>query len=338
MKKNILLVLVFIAIVVCAFLFGNVHHHYDYLVLVNKYTQLPDDWEENVELVSTKNAWDEDIKIEKNAYKAYKKLKKALKEDEKITIELDSVYRSVEEQQKLWDDWSKDPEKGIDYVRQYVAVPGYSEHHTGLAVDICLRKDGELVFENDDMIADKKTFAKIHNIIADYGFILRYPKDRDEITGYAYEPWHLRYVGDKDLARKIMGDNITLEEYLGSIKNIVKNESAAKYQIELAMQNYLNEGLGDKITNSRFNVTKIITPNEAKRDPNLKDYKLGKNDVAFELKYQLQPAEGTDYIELTAVDGEYNEELGWIVDKSGLGILRDNGDGTYKIENFGTGW
>ena len=338
MKKNILLILVFIIIGVCAFKFGNIRNHYDYLVLVNKYSQLPDDWESKVELVNAKNAWNEDIKVEKNAYRAYKKLKKALKEEEKITIELDSVYRSVEEQQKLWDDWSKDPEKGIEYVRQYVAVPGYSEHHTGLAIDICLRKKGKLIYENDDMIADKKTFAKIHNMIADYGFILRYLDGRDEITGYAYEPWHLRYVGDKDLAREIMGQNITLEEYLGSIKDITKNKSAAKYQIEVAMQNYLNEGLGDKITNSRFNVTNIITPTEAKKIPELRDTKFGKNEVAFEVNYQLKPADGVDYNELTAANGRYDEQLEWIVEKHGVGILRNNGDGTYKIENFGTGW
>ncbi len=338
MNKNIILVLLLIVVIVAAFVFGTVHHHYDYLVLVNKYTQLPDDWEKNVDLVDAKNAWNEDIKIEKNAYKAYKKLKKALKEDEKITIELDSVYRSVEDQQKLWDEWSADPEKGIDYVRKFVAVPGYSEHHTGLAVDICLRKKGKLVYDNDEMIADEKTFAKIHNILPDYGFILRYLKDREESTGYTYEPWHLRYIGDKDLAREIMQQNITLEEYLASIKEITKNESAAKLQIEKALQNYLNEGLGTKIENSRFNITKIFTPTEAKKKSLLKDYKLGKNDVAFEVTYQLKPAEGTDYVELTAANGEYSEELGWIINKSGVGILRDNGDGTYKIENFGTGW
>ena len=67
---------------------------YDYLVLVNKYSKLPDNWEKKVQLVDAKNAWDEDIKVEKRAYEQYKKLAKDLKE-EGITIELDSVYRSV---------------------------------------------------------------------------------------------------------------------------------------------------------------------------------------------------------------------------------------------------
>ena len=76
---------------------------YDYLVLVNKYSKLPDDWEKNVKLVDAKNAWNEDIKVEKKAYENYKKLKKELKEDG-INIELDSVYRSVKEQQEVLDE------------------------------------------------------------------------------------------------------------------------------------------------------------------------------------------------------------------------------------------
>lgn len=195
---------------------------YDYLVLVNKYSKLPDNWEKIVELVDAKNAWDEDIKLEKKAYEKYKELKKAL-EKEGITIELDSVYRSVKEQQDLWDRWTN--EKGIDYVKKYVAVPGYSEHHTGLAIDICIRKDGELIAENEDMIAEREIFEKIHKKIADYGFILRYQEGKDDITGYAYEPWHLRYVNDIKIAKEIMDNNLTFEEYLESVKSIKDNKT-----------------------------------------------------------------------------------------------------------------
>jgi len=185
----------------------------NYLVLVNKQTKLPDDWEEKVELVDTKNAWDEDIKVEKKAYEAYLKLKDAVAKDG-VTIELDSTYRSVKAQQELWDRWSADPEKGPEYVKKFVAVPGYSEHHTGLAIDICLRKNGELVYDNDEMIADRESFAKIHSKLADYGFILRYLENRQDSTGYTYEPWHLRYVGSTEIAKEIMTKGLTLEEYL----------------------------------------------------------------------------------------------------------------------------
>ena len=194
---------------------------YDYLVLVNKKNKLPDDWEENVELVDTKNAWDEDIKVEKEAFAQYKKLKKDVEKDleeDNTTIELDSVYRSVKAQQELWDEWSNDPEKGPEYVKKFVAVPGYSEHHTGLAIDICLRKNGELVADNDDMIAEREIFAKIHKKLADYGFILRYLEGKDDITGYSYEPWHLRYVGSKKIAKEITSKGLTFEEYLENNK------------------------------------------------------------------------------------------------------------------------
>ena len=188
----------------------------DYLVLVNKKNKLPDDWEEKVELVTVKDAWGDDIQVEKQAYDKYTELKAEL-EKEEVYIELDSCYRSVAAQQELWDRWSV--EKGIDYVRTYVAVPGYSEHHTGLALDICIKVNGELVYENEDMIAEREIFAKIHAKLAEYGFILRYLENRDDITGYAYEPWHLRYVGSTEIAKEIMTKNITFEEYLESIKN-----------------------------------------------------------------------------------------------------------------------
>ena len=310
---------------------------YDYLVLVNKYSKLPDSWEKNIELVSAKNAWDEDVKLEKQTYEKYKQLEKELKNDG-ITIVLDSIYRSVKEQQELWDRWSNDPEKGIDYVKKYVAVPGYSEHHTGLAVDIVIKKDGKLIEENEDMIAEEEIFEKIHKKIADYGFILRYPKDREEITGYTYEPWHLRYVGSKKIAKEIMKKDITFEEYLGSIKNIKETPEAAKYQIEKTLQDYLKKVYGDKILNSRFNVTKIYTQEEEKQEP-IKSLKPGKKDVAFEVTYQLKPEDEKNVDELTIPDGEYDEKLGWVKDISRLGILKYNEkNGNYSIENFGTGW
>lgn len=311
---------------------------YDYLVLVNKYSKLPDDWEANVELVTAKNAWDEDIKVEKEAYENYKKLKNELKK-EGVNIELDSVYRSVKEQQELWDDWSKDPEKGIEYVRKYVAVPGYSEHHTGLAIDICLKKDGKLVYENDDMIADRKTFAKIHKKLAKYGFILRYLEDRDDITGYAYEPLHLRYVGSEKIAKEIMDKDITFEEYLGSIKDLKNNNEAAKYQIEKTLQKYFEDIYKDQIVNSRFNITKIYTNDEVKKNETINSLKLGKNDIAFEVTYQLQPSDENNIDELTIPNGEYDEELGWVKNISRVAVLKYNDkNGSYSIKNFGTGW
>ena len=314
---------------------------YDYLVLVNKYSQLPDDWEKKVELVDTKNAWDEDIQVEKEAFEQFKKLKKEVEKDLKklnTTIELDSTYRSVNAQQELWDEWSNDPEKGIEYVKKFVAVPGYSEHHTGLAIDICLKKDGELIYDNDEMIAEKEIFAIIHNKLSKYGFILRYLEGREDSTGYTYEPWHLRYVGKKTIAKEIMDNNLTFEEYLENIKDIKKTKESAKLKIEKTLQKYLKEIYKEKINNSRFNVTKIYTEKEESKEP-LKSLKIGSKDIAFEVTYQIEPAKGTNINELTTTDGEYDENLGWVKNINRLGILRYNEkEKSYTIENFGTGW
>ena len=343
MKKNKILLVVLLVVTglfatACDNKEKNGNESYDYLVLVNKYSQLPDDWEKNVELVDAKNAWDEDIKIEKNAYKQYKKLKKELKEDG-VEIELDSVYRSVKEQQDLWDEWSADPEKGIDYVRKFVAVPGYSEHHTGLAVDICIKKDGKLIYDNDEMIAEREIFAKIHNKLAKYGFILRYLEEREDSTGYTYEPWHLRYINSPEIAKEIMDKELTFEEYLDTRENLKEVREAVKYKIERTLQEYFNhDAYKEKISNSRFNITKIYTDKEAKEEP-IKSLKLGKNEFAFEVTYQLQPAEGIDPNTLTIPDGEYDEDLGWVKDISRVGVLRYNDkNGYYSIDNFGTGW
>jgi D-alanyl-D-alanine carboxypeptidase len=75
------------------------------------------------------------------------------------------------------------------------------------------------------MIAEPEIFAKIHAKLADYGFILRYLPWKEDITGYGYEPWHLRYVWDVNVAKEIMDKWITLEEYLGEVEVAENNEA-----------------------------------------------------------------------------------------------------------------
>ncbi len=183
-----------------------------YLVLVNKTHQLPDDWISNIQLDTAKNASGEELQIERETCSQFLLLKNELQK-QGIQIEPDSAYRSVEDQQALWDYFTETYSE--EYARTYAAVPGYSEHHTGLAVDIYLIKDGKEIRENDDMLAEKEIFAKIHAIMPEYGFILRYPEGKEDITGYTYEPWHLRFVGSPKIAKEITVGNFTLEEYLG---------------------------------------------------------------------------------------------------------------------------
>ena len=184
-----------------------------YLTLVNKQNKLPDDWLMHVDLITTKNVVGEENIVESHALIAFEGLRTCLLYEEGVQIELDSTYRSLEEQQEIWDYWGET--YGQEYCEKYLSPVGYSEHHTGLAIDIfIMTKDNVEIRDNDEMIADKADFAKIHAHIADFGFILRYPEGRDNTTGYAYEPWHLRYVGNPVIAHYIMDNNMTLEEYL----------------------------------------------------------------------------------------------------------------------------
>ena len=186
----------------------------DYMALVNKEYPLPDNWEDTVEIVHMTNSIGDDVAVEKKAYDAYLKLKAEL-EKEDVHIDLDSAFRSVKEQQEIVDDFTK--KYGEEYVKQYVAVPGFSEHHTGLALDLYLNINGKDIVENEDMVLETETWEKIHKKLADHGFILRYLEGKEAITGYNYEPWHIRYVDSPEIAKEITEKGITLEEYLDKL-------------------------------------------------------------------------------------------------------------------------
>ena len=186
----------------------------NYLALVNKLNPLPDGWEDALETVHMTNSIGDDVEVEKKAYDAYLKLKEDL-EKEGIFVDLDSARRSVSEQQRIMDDFTA--KYGADYALKTVATPGYSEHHTGLALDLYLIIDGVDVVENEDMIRYPEIWEVIHSRLADHGFILRYLEGKEHITGYGYEPWHIRYVDDVDIAKEIMNSGITLEGWLGAV-------------------------------------------------------------------------------------------------------------------------
>ena len=213
MKKYICVIIAILMLISIAACRHTGSERLDYLVLVNKENKLPKGWELSLDIVRITNSVGDEVEIDRAAYDAYLKLSKALS-DEGIHVELDSAYRSVEAQQKIVEDFTK--KYGEDYVKQYVAVPGYSEHHTGLALDLYLIVDGKTVYENEDLVTYPEIWAKIHAKLADYGFILRYPEGKEEITGYSYEPWHIRYVGSESTAKFITEHDMTLEEYLNS--------------------------------------------------------------------------------------------------------------------------
>lgn len=159
-----------------------------------------------IKLIKFKNIYNAEIKVEKKTYKNYLKLQKYLKKLGYI-IDVESGYRSFLEQEKLF--YEILSLKGIDHTLKYVMLPGYSEHHTGLAIDLILIKENKPLFDFD--IKDKDFLNLLHNNLYKFGFILRYPKDKEKITKISYEPWHIRYVG-KNLAKKMNVSNLCLEE------------------------------------------------------------------------------------------------------------------------------
>ena len=188
-----------------------------YKVLVNKEHKIKENYLSKIELVTIKNIDNEDIQIEKETYNAYQKLEKFLK-TKNIIIGISSAYRSKEYQQEIYDDFVK--EYGEEYANKIVAPVGCSEHHTGLAIDINIKKNGKWPANNKELEKQEPSLRKIHKYLASYGFILRYPKDKENITGYPYEPWHIRYVG-KVVAKIIEKENYTLEEYLSNYSGVI---------------------------------------------------------------------------------------------------------------------
>ncbi|WP_083606903.1 M15 family metallopeptidase [Paenibacillus helianthi] len=122
-----------------------------------------------------------------------------------------SGYRSEATQTRLFNNYvAKD---GEEKARTYSAVPGHSEHQTGLAIDLS-GTNGKCAAESCFAGTEEANWLAAH--AAEYGFIIRYPEGKQAITGYMYEPWHVRYVG-KDIAASIAERGITLEEYFDAV-------------------------------------------------------------------------------------------------------------------------
>ena len=184
-----------------------------YLILVNKNHEFKNN---DFQLVKTNSKY-ADVYLEIKTYQQFLKLKKYIKK-KGYEIDIESGYRPYEEQELIFKKIKE--EKGLEHTLKYVAKPGYSEHQTGLALDFCLN-------ENNQFYVDfEMTNHPVLNLVASsafkFGFIIRYPKGKEKLTGYGYEPWHLRYVGKK-AALDIYKNNLTLEEYLERKKDNARN-------------------------------------------------------------------------------------------------------------------
>ena len=179
------------------------------LIIVNKYNYLNNLYTpQNLEELNLKYA-NKNMKLTKEAKIAFEALSETASK-ENLNIIAMSTYRSYKYQQTLYNNYVlKD---GKNLADTYSARPGYSEHQTALAVDVYNKQLSYLEFEQT------KEFAWMQKNAHKFGFILRYPKNKEYITGYTYEPWHYRYIGIKE-ATYIHKNNITFEEYYTKFVN-----------------------------------------------------------------------------------------------------------------------
>ena len=182
----------------------------NYLKLVNRDNLLKRTYIPN-NLVKSNSIYKDNIKINKKVLTMFNLMKlDALKQG--YDIDIMSGYRSYKYQEKIYHKLIR--EKGFNYAFRHIAPPGASEHQTGLAIDICIYRHDKCYIEKE--IANFEEITWLHHNAHKYGFILRYSEGKEEITGYNYEPWHIRYVGNK--GSYIYFNNLTLEEYKKLVK------------------------------------------------------------------------------------------------------------------------
>ncbi len=184
------------------------------LLLANPDNPLPDDFEVE-ELVAVQGSFKMDARVAE-AMKTMIADAKA----EGVDLMICSAYRGIDRQKQLFEaevanqmNMGKSRAEAEAITATMIAVPGTSEHHTGLAADIVTPTHQTLDPQYMDTAAGQWLFKNA----ADYGFILRYPEDKQEITQIIYESWHYRYVGEEH-AKTIMEQGLCLEEYLEQVK------------------------------------------------------------------------------------------------------------------------
>ncbi|MCY9514994.1 M15 family metallopeptidase [Paenibacillus apiarius] len=198
-------------------------------ILVNKQHALPDEYEPD-DLVDPKVRFIFREKSEKRLMRreAARALERMFAGAEKDGIYLAGVsaYRSHAAQTWIYRQYVK--KHGKEQAMSYSAEPGHSEHKTGLAIDVS-GSDGKCAVQ--DCFAGSAEAEWIARHSPEYGFILRYPKGKEAITGYQYEPWHLRYVGVKRAA-EMAERKLTLEEYVYETTPVLSGKERSMSQLK----------------------------------------------------------------------------------------------------------
>ena len=183
----------------------------DYRILINSENKLPEGFVDTVELVEVENPEGARFFVEKKTYQAFLRLQADVLAEDGLEIALLNSYRTLEKQQATFDYYCN--QFGLAYAEKYAARPGCSEHHTGFAIDVSFLKDGKLTHGAQELLEQDDLFQVVQKKLPRYGFLLRYPKGKEEITKINYEPWHYRYIDDPELAREITQKGICFEEY-----------------------------------------------------------------------------------------------------------------------------
>jgi len=178
----------------------------NYLILINKDNFLDRTYIPNF-LVDSNSNYKDDILVCDKVSKMFNSMKLFANENG-YNIDIMSGYRSYNYQDKIYNKLIN--EKGFNYAFRYIAPPGASEHQSGLAIDICVYRDNNCYIEHE--IEDFEEIKWVQNNAHRFGFILRYPSGCEDKTGYNYEAWHFRYVGN--MASYLFFNNLTLEEYV----------------------------------------------------------------------------------------------------------------------------
>lgn len=181
-------------------------------VYVNKNRRLPEGYAPDdltaPDVSHLKPEGDERRLLRKEAAEALEELFSAA-EREGFALAAVSGYRSHQRQTAIYQ--SSVERNGQSHADQFSAWPGTSEHETGLAMDVSA---AAVAFALEQVFQDTDEGLWLANNAHQFGYIIRYPEDKEEITGYAFEPWHIRYVG-KELAEYLYNETLTLEEYFG---------------------------------------------------------------------------------------------------------------------------
>lgn len=220
------------------------------LVLINKTCLLTKVHEEN--LVNVADKKDESYRVKDNTVQLMERIMDPLNSfltDAKTTggiggLVVLSGYRTFDYQKKLYDAEIK--QKG-DEGGKWVAPPGGSEHHTGLVFDLAVGSKGKIT-----KISDDESYKWIFENCKNYGFVLRYPKDKEGRTGFNSEPWHFRYVG-RVHATYMTDNNLCLEEYLELLKTTSEADpliidGKKVYRIEAGGQGEINIPSGAEVS------------------------------------------------------------------------------------------